>query len=714
MSRYNPHHVHAPTVYAAAERLKNQCFANSLSVFVEGRQLWTPSNIQQLQVHFADNLDPKEGSFYEKLQKQLEPTPPSAKQLMAEMIWLCHLFPSNLKPPKKREAAVRVWGWSGEELAADHPMLSDPVLGGLGSGGRGLLSYRWRELQYIIHIAGALKAVDEVARVRLCNDPWGFSTWLDGLAEGATRQFRNILPHLLFPDQFERISVSGDKVEILTELAELPQNVVKALSCTERDQRLLKLRERLEAEAQGPIDFYVEPQRSRWNPVDEQAPEQNAPAAEYFDDAEDFDNVVEEEQPREIDEPLNQILYGPPGTGKTHETAIRALKILDPEFLTEAAGDEKAIRQRYRELEGQGRIRFVTFHQSYGYEDFVEGIKAETRPDGSIRYHVADGVFKEFCSPLAVGANLGGYRIESSTDEILWLRKPNDAKLGLPWAVIRELRGMVDNHELSIDDFDEKIGSRYNGVHDKHLVTGHRNVFKRILQRMDNPASTLPPKVFIIDEINRGNVSKIFGELITLIEPSKRAGTNTSASTVLPYSRERFVVPSNVFIIGTMNTADRSLTGLDLALRRRFHFEELEPDATKLAGIEIGGVNISDFLTAINVRIEALLDREHRLGHAYFMPLREPGATLERFQKIFRYQIVPLLQEYFFDDWQKIHWVLNDHNKQDSAHVFVAPNDASTVSGLKDVAGGLARNGWKLNFGAFDKIEAYRAVIGAE
>lgn len=709
MSRFNPHHAHAPAVYNAAEKFKIQCLVSDGSIFADDRTLWTAENIQQLQVHFSENLDEGEGGFYEKLELQLALTTPATKQLMSEMIWLVHLFPTNIGPLKKREAAIRVWSWSGERLEADHQMLSDDVLGGLGSGGRGLLSFRWRELRYVIQIAGALKSIEQAQRAQLCNDGWAFSTWLDGFSEEGNRQLRNILPHLLFPDNFERISVSSDKDKILIRLGKFPANEVKALGGTEKDHRLLELRRELEKAGGAPIDFYVDPQRSVWNPVE--AP---VAAETQIEEIEDLDDVVEEEQPREIDEPLNQILYGPPGTGKTHETAIRALKILDPEFLTEAAGDEKAIRQRYRELEGQGRIRFVTFHQSYGYEDFVEGIKAETRPDGSIRYHVADGVFKEFCSPLAVGANLGGYRIESSTDEILWLRKPNDAKLGLPWAVIRELRGMVDNHELSIDDFDEKIGSRYSGVHDKHLVTGHRNVFKRILQRMDSPANILPAKVFIIDEINRGNVSKIFGELITLIEPSKRAGTDTPASTVLPYSRERFVIPSNIFIIGTMNTADRSLTGLDLALRRRFHFDELEPDATKLAGIEIGGVNISDFLTAINVRIEALLDREHRLGHAYFMPLREPGATLERFQKIFRYQIVPLLQEYFFDDWQKIHWVLNDHNKQDSAHVFVAPNDASTVSGLKDVAGGLARNGWKLNFGAFDKIEAYRAVIGVE
>lgn len=683
------------------------------SVFADGLDLWTAENIRQLQVHFSENLDEGEGGFYEKLEVQLAPASSAAKQLMSEMIWLVHLFPTNIGSPKKREAAVKVWSWSGERLGADNEMLSDDALGGLGSGGRGLLSFRWRELRYAIRIASALKSMDQTERTQLCNDGWAFSAWLDGFNEEGNRQLRNILPHLLFPDDFERISVSSDKDKILIRLGEFPRNEVSGLSGTEKDRRLLQLRKKLEITSGEPIDFYVEPQRNAWDPLQAPAAAANGLPDARFGQTEELDDwVVDNEQPRQIDEPLNQILYGPPGTGKTHETAIRALKILDPDFLLNAAGDEAAIRARYGELERQGRIRFVTFHQSYGYEDFVEGIKAEARPDGAVRYHVADGVFKAFCSPLAVGTDLGGYKVESSSDEILWLRKPNGAKLGLPWAVIRELKGMVDNQELTLEDFDEKIGSRYHGEYDKHLVTGHRNVFKRIMQWMDTPPTAMPPRVFIIDEINRGNVSKIFGELITLLEPSKRAGSVTSASTVLPYSRERFVVPSNIFIIGTMNTADRSLTGFDLALRRRFHFEELEPDPAKLAGIEINGVKISDLLNAINSRIEALLDREHRLGHTYFMPLRGTGATLDGLRKIFRYQVVPLLQEYFFDDWQKIRWVLNDHNKKEKSHVFVTLNDSSTVSDLNGVAGGLARNGWKLNLAAFDSMEAYSGVIG--
>src|SRR5690606_7640563 len=153
-----------------------------------------------------------------------------------------------------------------------------------------------------------------------------------------------------------------------------------------------------------------------------------------------------------------------------------------------------------------------------------------------------------------------------------------------------------------------------------------------------------------------------FGELITLIERSKRAGADEALSVVLPYSKERFSVPDNVYLIGTMNTADRSLAGLDIALRRRFVFREMPPKPELLDSVEVQGLNIGQLLRVMNQRIEVLFDREHCLGHAYFMPLKE-DASLARLEGILRNEILPLLQEYFFDDWQRIQWVLNDHRK---------------------------------------------------
>lgn len=215
----------------------------------------------------------------------------------------------------------------------------------------------------------------------------------------------------------------------------------------------------------------------------------------------------------------------------------------------------------------------VTFHQSYGYEDFIEGIYAETE-DGQIHYSVKDGVFKEFC----------------------------------------------------------------------------------------NRAKEYPNKnfLFVIDEINRGNISKIFGELITLIEPCKRLGKEEGLSITLPYSGDIFGVPQNVFILGTMNTADRSIALMDTALRRRFEFIERMPDADIIRDEvgEIDGIEIADILQVMNDRIEFFYDREHTLGHAFFLNI----STIKELQSVYENKIIPLLQEYFYEDYEKIQAVLNDIN----------------------------------------------------
>ena len=167
------------------------------------------------------------------------------------------------------------------------------------------------------------------------------------------------------------------------------------------------------------------------------------------------------------------------------------------------------------------------------------------------------------------------------------------------------------------------------------------------------------PYVLIIDEINRGNTSRIFGELITLIESTKRAGQDEAMDVILPYSQERFTVPDNLYIIGTMNTADRSLALIDTALRRRFDFIEMMPEPELLADIQIDKIDIKEMLTTINDRIEALYDREHTIGHAFFMKLNDES-TLQDLAYIFKNNILPLLEEYFFEDWDKIIKVLGN------------------------------------------------------
>lgn len=221
------------------------------------------------------------------------------------------------------------------------------------------------------------------------------------------------------------------------------------------------------------------------------------------------------------------------------------------------------------------------------------------------------------------------------------------------------------------------------------------------------------PYIFIIDEINRGNISKIFGELITLIEDSKRAGMPEAASAILPYSKLEFSVPKNVYILGTMNTADRSIAIMDTALRRRFSFKEMMPEPKLLNGVSVEydgeSIDVEAMLITINERIEYLYDREHTIGHAFFMPLKE-NASLEKLAGIFSKKIIPLLQEYFYEDYEKIRLVLGD-NAKDPEYQFIKAEKKKS----KDVFWGTGLDlddsvKYELNEDALMKIKAYQQI----
>ena len=217
---------------------------------------------------------------------------------------------------------------------------------------------------------------------------------------------------------------------------------------------------------------------------------------------------------------------------------------------------------------------------------------------------------------------------------------------------------------------------------------------------------TKGPYVFIIDEINRGNILKIFGELITLIEPSKRLGQSEELQAKLPYSHEAFGIPDNVYLLGTMNTADRSIALLDTALRRRFSFVEMMPDSGVLDGIEVEGISVSGLLTTLNRRIEVLFDREHTLGHAFFTPLRQ-SPSIETLGEIFRDKVIPLLQEYFYDDYEKICLVLGDKKRPEHQRFFkVETADLQSLFGVEPEFE--INPTYRINPAAFFDAEVYR------
>ncbi|WP_313105987.1 AAA family ATPase [Stutzerimonas nitrititolerans] len=317
-----------------------------------------------------------------------------------------------------------------------------------------------------------------------------------------------------------------------------------------------------------------------------------------------------------------------------------------------------------------------------------------------------------------VGQRFGqGYVVRAISPEVVELDKPKGGVLPLPLSLVRQLLTYVQSGQLDVDDI--RQGRIFQKVAEagleKYIVNGYQSLFAAMVEQLLQPQpkpTTADARVLIIDEINRGNISRIFGELITLIEKSKRAGAEEALSVVLPYSKERFSVPDNVYLIGTMNTADRSLAGLDIALRRRFVFREMPPKPELLDSVEVQGLNIGQLLRVMNQRIEVLFDREHCLGHAYFMPL-EKDASLARLERILRNEILPLLQEYFFDDWQRIQWVLNDHRKP-AIDCFVQ-QDNQDLAGLFGNISVPAQGGvWRINDAAFKRISAYRGIIGVQ
>lgn len=375
-------------------------------------------------------------------------------------------------------------------------------------------------------------------------------------------------------------------------------------------------------------------------------------------------------------QPLNQILYGPPGTGKTHNAIKHALSIVKG---TDLAGmTRRQIKDEFDALLKEGQIQFVTFHQSYSYEEFVEGIKPSVKK-GTIEYNIEDGVFKKLClraentNLLNIGEqfsnSLGGkFIISKYNNDIIEITREDGSIITLPKGLVFGLNKLLDERTITIENIKSrgKDGTSLQDLleikYDKYIF-GYDSILKSLLEYIRSKEISNPPNyVLIIDEINRGNISKIFGELITLIEDSKRIGAKEELRTKLTYSGadgdKLFGVPNNIYIVGTMNSADRSIALIDTALRRRFTFFEYTADSTLLSE-DVEGINLQELLQMMNSRIEFLRDKDHLLGHAYFINV----VTKNDLCSVFRNKVIPLLEEYFYDDYAKIQLVLGDNKE---------------------------------------------------
>ena len=502
-------------------------------------------------------------------------------------------------------------------------------------------------------------------------------------------------------------------------------------------------------------------------------------------------DTVTQHNTQNTDIAKNTILYGPPGTGKTYNTVMYAVAIIENKKLEEIKKENYTeFIDRYNKYKEDGLIEFTTFHQSYGYEEFIEGIKpvihSDEEDETDIQYEVVPGLFKKFCdiagkpilrkekcdigineSPTIWKISLEGSGENSTRTECM---KNEHIRIGYDEygrEITNLFKGVAGRHILNYFINDMSIGDIVMSCYDCNtvdaigVVTGEyewhdeyaeykrlrkvnwivkgikENIIKinngsrlsnptvyklrmdlsdvmEIIEKYSNNTIEVEEKnknhVFIIDEINRGNISKIFGELITLIEPTKRICQTEGQKVRLPYSQKLFGVPNNVYLIGTMNTADRSIATIDTALRRRFNFKEMLPDEEVLDGIYVEDVSIKDIFIKMNKRITVLFDREHTLGHAYFLPLKD-APTIETLANIFENSIIPLLQEYFYEDYEKIRMVLGDNQKdsEDKQFITIEENDYNDLFGYIDYDFD-EMSTYNINSFALTNIEAYRSI----
>jgi hypothetical protein len=393
---------------------------------------------------------------------------------------------------------------------------------------------------------------------------------------------------------------------------------------------------------------------------------------------------------------LNTILYGPPGTGKTYSTVERAYQIMEGQPAATYELARQVFQQRLHD-----QVEFVTFHQSFTYEDFIQGIRPTVSDEGQMLFKLHNGIFYELAQrarrnwersqaaslvaptqmlpfeevltsflqpvieeqhPLTIGMQWPGYSftLTQLNQSNIWFKTNGQAggithKQVLPTAINGAQLGEKGIHSLNL----ATLKQLYEHGVETGAGGGLMSYYKPLAEVLHQHAATMPraPQeplkryVLIIDEINRANISKVFGELLTLLEPDKRLGAKHALTVRLPSGEPGFSVPPNLYMLGTMNTADKSIALLDIALRRRFDFEPLYPV------YEIGGQSYghADLLRQLNEQIIKHKSRDFQIGHAYFLEDKPLQAILDQ-------KVIPLLYEYFLNDATKVKLVLTNAN----------------------------------------------------
>lgn len=685
MSEHTDYYKKLEPILVAAEDWKETSLLHGDSIFGAGA-IWNAKNVTQLEKNFVENLIEGPESFFDKFERQIEHTGSDVKKLAAEMFWVMMLCPSNdnIGVSKKVSNIERIWSWSNDSLESDHKYLADTVLSGVGGVGRGYTGNYWRELIYFIQVLKAFFSLENARKGGLLTDGWEFAKWLQEIRESDKRQLRHMLLFMLFPNEFGRIFSAGDRSDVLQNFRHLKPADIKKMSAFEIDQEISKIRKGLEHEyGVARVDWYSSPFQEMWKGDGVKTVKETSISSVQENTA---------EYARKEGEARNIIYYGPPGTGKTYK-----LNQLRDEY--EAKQTEKSeldhlvsivepltlwevIALTLADLGGKAKVGEIFDHQLLKTRSELQSNKSIRRTSiwGSLQNHT---VLDSETVKTSIQYRHAPY-IFDKDEESLWRLVDGwqDEAQNVEDA-LKQLKGEYEvagknlkryeyvtfHQSYSYEDFVEGIRPVQDEDTQEMVYQIEPGVFKRICSRAK--ADPENRYAIFIDEINRGNITKILGELITLIEPDKRAKYDADGNLLkgmeltLPNSKDFFSVPENLDIYGTMNTADRSIALLDKALRRRFDFEELMPNPEVIKGFEDNGlindgkggfIDLRKLLGAINKRMEFLLDRDQTIGHAYFINVQ----SFADLKKVMLHKILPLLQEYFYEDWHRIQLVLRD------------------------------------------------------
>ena len=725
----------AATILDAAETWKQRCLLEGGSLFSDER-LWTLQNFRQLHTHFVERPDAGAGSFEEKLRRQLEPAPPEAKRLWAELTWLYYLIVEPVKPATKLDRVKTVWEWSGATLPEDHWALGDVLSEGLVNPGMAYASHQWREFGFIITMMRDWCSRVADNRKSLLSDPWSFAEWVDGQNDGRRRQFRHAVLFLLFPDVFEPIMSVGHKRDIVKafrdETAEAKD--VDNMDLADLDKALLAIGKRLQHERPGgEINYYEASLKQEWQagsvaPIDTGradkaddetwyrnrfggadvwaiAPGEGARLWPEFQERgiaaignSDLGDLSEYPSREAIHSALiesgagenpsmkslarwqfvHEIKIGDVLLAKRGRTAILGWGKVTGDYTYEPE------RVEYRNLRN---VEWHPCHTPVSLEDPIT-TKALTRftaykkwvrdtfrsidgvpppPPDREPYDIATALTDLFVEEMQFQHILDSIALRKN---LILQGPPGVGKTFIARRIAWCLIGRRDSRPVEMVQFHQSYAYEDFVQGWRPTETGgftlRNGVFFEFCKRAEQQSDT--HFVFIIDEINRGNLSRIFGELLMLIESDKRGPDYAVPLTYSP-AGERFSVPDNVHILGLMNTADRSLAIVDYALRRRFAFETLKPayGTSKFreylleADVDRALVNrIDQNLSALNERIrdDKDLGPGFQIGHSYFVP--EESADEQWYLGIIDTQIAPLLREYWFDRPEQVDRLVED------------------------------------------------------